>query len=104
MVSHWQGNEGTTRRKDDDCTNMRTDDVLEESTTKEETETMIFEENEYRSKLAMDAPISSTDLIKKLGNLADTEIAQHRVEGSYEVPDKIDEATAEILKEIRQWE
>ena len=42
----------------------------------------------------------STDLIEKLGNLVDTEIAQHIVEGSYEVQDEIDEATAEIFKEI----
>ena len=48
----------------------------------------------------MDAPIISTDLITKLGNLADTEIAQQIVEGTFDIPDEIDEATAETLEEI----
>ena len=41
---------------------------------------MIFEETEYRFQLAMDAPISSTELLSKLGNLADTEIAQQIID------------------------
>ena len=48
----------------------------------------------------MDAPISSTELLHKLGNLADTEIAQQIVEGTFDIPDVIDEATAKILTEI----
>ena len=64
MVPHWQDNEQTARRKDGDSSKMRADGMLEESTTKEETKTMIFEENEYRFKLAMAAPISSKDLIE----------------------------------------
>ena len=48
----------------------------------------------------MDTPIASTYLITKLDNLAATEIAQQIVEGAFDIPDEIDEATAEILKEI----
>ena len=33
------------------------DGVVQESTTKEETEEFVFEENEYRFQLAADAPI-----------------------------------------------
>ena len=63
-----------------------------ESTCQGKTESMIFEETEIRFQLAMDAPISSTELIKKLGNLADTEIAQQIVEGTFDSPDEMDEA------------
>ena len=61
---------------------------------------MIFDKIEYRFHLAMDAPISSTDLLSKLGNLVDTEIAQQITEGTFDIPEEIDEATAEILEEI----
>ena len=61
---------------------------------------MIFEETEYRLQLAMDAPISSTDLLSKLVNLADTEIAQQIIEGTFDIPEEIDEVTAEFLEEI----
>jgi len=79
---------------------MTADGLVKESTTQEETEEMIFEETEYRFQLAIDAPISSTDLSSKLGNLADTEIAQQIIEGTFDIPEEIDEATAEILEEI----
>ena len=79
---------------------MTADVLVKESTTQEETEEMIFEETEYRFQLAIDAPISSTDLLSKLGNLTDTEIAQQIIEGTFDIPEEIDEATAEILEEI----
>ena len=41
----------------------------------------------YKFQLAMGAPISSTELIKKLGNLANTEVAQKITEGKFEMPD-----------------
>ena len=56
----------------------------------------------YKLQLAMEAPISSTELIEKLGNLADTEVAQQITEGKFEMPDEIDEATAAVLTEIGQ--
>ena len=79
---------------------MTADGLVKESTTQEETEEMIFDETEYRFQLAMDAPISSTDLLSKLGNLVDTEIAQQITEGTFDITDETDEATAEILEEI----
>ena len=81
---------------------MTADVLVKESTTQEETEEMIFEETEYRFQLAIDAPISSTDLLSKLGNLADTEIAQQIIEDTFDIPEEMDEATAEILEEITQ--
>ena len=74
--------------------------AVKESTAQEETEEMLFDETEDRFQLAMNAPITSTDLITELGNLADTEIAQHIVVGTFDIPDEIDKATAEILEEI----
>ena len=47
-----------------------------ESTCQGKTESMIFEETDVRFQLAIDTPITSNELIKKLGNIADTEIAQ----------------------------
>ena len=79
---------------------MTTSGLVKESTTQEETEEMIFGERKYRFQLSMNAPILSTDLIEKLGNFADTKIAQQIIEGIFDTPDEIDEATAEILDEI----
>ena len=76
------------------------DGTIEDSTTKEDTEDFIFAENEYRFQLANDAPISSTKLIEQLGYLADSDIAQQIVEGSFEIPDELDDDTALILEEI----
>ena len=76
------------------------DGVVQESTTKEETEEFVFEENEYRLQLAADAPISKTRLLEQLGYLADTEVAQQIIEGTFEIPDDIDDATALVLEEI----
>ena len=78
------------------------DGTIEDSTTKEDTEDFIFAENEYRFQLANDAPISSTKLIEQLGYLADSDIAQQIVEGSFEIPDELDDATALIPDEIGQ--
>ena len=74
--------------------------VVIESGSKEETENMIFEETEFRFKLAADAPISATELIHKLGHLADTEIALQIVESNYEASKDIDEETRAIIEEI----
>ena len=76
------------------------DGIVQESTTKEETEEFVFEENEYRFQLAADAPISKTRLLEQLGYLADTEVAQQIIEGTFEIPDEIDDATALVLEEI----
>ena len=76
------------------------DGVVMESGSKEETENMIFEETEFRFKLAADAPISATELIHKLGHLADTEIAAQIVESNYDIKEDIDDETRAIIEEI----
>ena len=76
------------------------DGTIVESTSQDNTEKMIFEETECRFQLAMDAPISSTDLIHQLGHLADTDIAKQIVEGDFECPEELDEATIAVLEEI----
>ncbi len=76
------------------------DGSVVEATTKEEAEQMIFNETEVRFQLANDAPISKTMLINQLGYLADTDIAKQLVEGSYEIPDEVDDVTALLLEEI----
>ena len=72
----------------------------EDSTCKEDTEGFIFDTIEYRFQLANDAPISKTTLIDQLGYLADTEIVQQIVEGSFDIPDEISDSMALILEEI----
>ncbi len=71
-----------------------------EATDQDEAEQMIFEENEYRFQLATEAPISSTMLIEQLGYLADSDIAKQIIEGSFDIPDEVDDSTALILEEI----
>ena len=79
---------------------MTADGLVKESTTQGETEEVIFKETGYRFQLAMDAPISSTDLLSNLGNLADMEISQQMIEGTFDIPEEIDKATTIILEKI----
>ena len=72
----------------------------EDSTCKDDTEGFIFDTIEYRFQLVNDAPISKTTLIDQLGYLADTEIAQQIVEGTFDIPDEIGDSIALILEEI----
>ena len=60
----------------------------------------IQEETEYRSQLAHSAPITQTTLAKKLGFLSDTEIAAQLLDGTFEIPDEVDDATEVLLNEI----
>ena len=53
-----------------------------------------------RFQLAAEAPISSSTLLEQLGYLGDTEIAQQLVEGRYELPEDLDDATTLLLQEI----
>ena len=71
-----------------------------DSTYQDNTETMIFEETEVGFQLAINTPLSSTELIKKLGDIADTKIARQIVEDTFESLDELDEATLRILEEI----
>ena len=65
-------------------------------------EAFVFEGNEYRFQLTNDAPISKTRLLEQLGYLADTEVSQQIIEGTFKIPDEIDNATALMLEEIRR--
>ncbi len=52
--------------------------------------------------MAAEASISNTRLIEQLGYLVDSEIAQQLIEGTYDIPDEVDNATALVLEEIGQ--
>ena len=71
-----------------------------ESTTQEETEDLIFEENKIRFQLATEAPIKGTARINQLGYLADTEVARQIVSGTHDIPDEVDDKTTQRLEEI----
>ena len=76
------------------------DGTIIESGSKAEIEDMIFEETEFRFKLVADAPISATELIHKLGHLADTDISAQIFEISYVIKEDIDDETRTIIEEI----
>ena len=67
---------------------------------KEEVEQVVQEECEVRLNLADKAPVIKHALANKLRYLEDEEIAKTIVEGTYEVPTDLDEATTYILQEI----
>jgi len=60
----------------------------------------MFEENECRFQLKNNAPISQTKLIYQLGYIGDSTIAQQIMEGTFGIPDEINDATVLILEEI----
>jgi hypothetical protein len=76
------------------------DGVKETYVVKEDMEQAIQTETEYRFQLAHSAKIHSSSLAYQLGYLSDTEVAKQILEGTYEIPDDIDDATALILDEI----
>ena len=76
------------------------DGEVQDSTCQEDTEDFIFEEAKMRFQLAAEAPISSSTLREQLGYLANIEIAQQLVEGRYELPEDLDDATTLLLQEI----
>ena len=73
---------------------------VKESTSKQETESFLFEENQYKFELATEGPISNTKLVEQLGCLGNSKIAQQLVQGKHDIPDKTDDASALILEEI----
>ena len=76
------------------------DGQTQESRNQDDTEDYIFEETEYRFQLAAQAPIESTRLIEQLGYLGDSAIAEQIIEGKYDIPDTLDDATAMLVQEI----
>ena len=69
-------------------------------TTKAEVERVVQEECETRFTLAHDAPIMKHSLAGKLRYLEDKDIARAIVDGTYEIPPELVEATKYILREI----
>ena len=67
---------------------------------KEAVEDCIQRNCEIRFQLAHGAPISKSVLADDLKVLSDSELARKLFTGSYEIPDDIDNATAEILRGI----
>ena len=74
--------------------------MAEESTSKEETDQFIFEETEQRFQLGANLPIERTKEIKKLGYLANSEIAEQILNGTFIISSDLDNATALVLEEI----
>jgi len=73
---------------------------VEDSTTQEETERYFFAENEQRFQLACEVPTSSTRLIDQLGYLGNSNITKQIIEGTFIIPDEVDNTTALIIEEI----
>ena len=69
-------------------------------TDKEEVERVVQEECEARFTLAHSAPIMKHSLARKLRYLEDKDIARAIVDGTHEIPPKIDKAAKYILQEI----
>ena len=67
---------------------------------KEDIERVVQEECESRFTLAHNAPIMKHLLAGKLRYLEDEDVAKAIVDGTYEIPPELDEATKHILKEI----
>jgi hypothetical protein len=61
---------------------------------------VIQEETECRFHLAHSTGITTSSLAKKLGYLSDTDIARQILDGTYDIPDDVDDATALVLEEI----
>ena len=68
--------------------------------SKEYIERVVQEEREARFTLAHDAPIMKHSLVGKLRYLEDEDVARAIVDGTYEIPPELDEATKFILQEI----
>ena len=60
----------------------------------------IQQESECRFHLAHSARITKSSLAYQLGYLSDTEIAREILEGTYDIPNDVDETTELILDEI----
>ena len=74
--------------------------VKEEFVTKESIEECIQEESLARFQLAHSAKINKSSLSWKLGYLSDTDIAREMLEGTYDIPDDVDDVTHMVLTEI----
>ena len=76
------------------------DGELCEYNTKEEVEQVVQEECNARFTRAHKAPVMKNPLAKRLRYLEDEETARAIIEGTYEIPPELDDATRYILQEI----
>ena len=76
------------------------DGELCEYNTKEEVEQVVQEECNARFTRAHKAPVMKNPLAKRLRYLEDEEVAKAIIEGTYEIPPELDDATRYILQEI----
>ena len=76
--------------------------MAEDSTSKEAMEQFIFEETEQKFQLAANAPIETTKLMKQLGYLANSDIAEQILNATFIIPLQLDDATALVLEEIER--
>ncbi len=60
----------------------------------------IYEETEFRFHLTHSAHITKSSLEIKLGNLSDTDITRKLLDGTYDIPDDVDNVTVIVQKEI----
>ena len=74
--------------------------MAEDSTSKEETEQFIFKESEQRFQLADNVPTETTELMKQIGYLANSKIAEQILNGTFITPSDLDDATALVLEDI----
>ena len=85
------------RSEEDHMSKAEEEDVMD---TKEEAAQFIFDETGLRFQLAKDAPLSKTLLINDLGYLANTDTASQIINGTFPIPDEVDDITTIILEEI----
>ena len=74
--------------------------VVCEYISKEEIERVVQEECEARFTLAHNGSITKHSLAGELRYLEDEDVARAIVDGTYEIPPELDEATKYILQEI----
>eukprot|EP00956_Cyclotella_meneghiniana_P032414 scaffold89146_cov64-Cyclotella_meneghiniana.AAC.5 len=71
-----------------------------EYTVQEEMEQVVREETQYRFTLASSSPLCNGLLGEHLGYLADTEVAQSILNGTFDIPEGVSDATVLVLEEI----
>jgi hypothetical protein len=70
-------------------------------------ETMVkafLKENDWRFSQTEPTPPMQPPLVNDLGYLAETEMAEQVLEGTYEIPQEVDRHTQELLQELRRPE
>ena len=98
MWRHINKSQTDARSKSIFHTQREVEGEVEEATTKEEAEQFIFDKTGLWFQLAKDAPLSKTLLINDLGYLVDTDTARQILNGTFPIPDEVDDITTIILE------